>query len=179
MNRHDRKCPDKSGNGNPNIMNRPIKHFRLVCWRLLYHIDVQKSLDRQDEIDACRHARFDLAKWDEEKARCPKEWAKLLAKRQRRLAWFRQHGKVPNGWTPPDPKDPRRSAHKPIHAFLARRGYSVDEFRIRYALVPLARKKGGHHPPMHAIYRAGAWLNTCEAVTCARGTSRERIKNSS
>ena len=149
--------PDTNG---PTARNRPTKHFRLTTWRLLYHVDVQKSLDRQDEIDACRHARFDLAKWDEEKARCPKEWAKLLAKRQRRLAWFRQHGKVPNGWTPPDPKDPRRSAHKPIHAFLARRGYSVDEFRNRFALVAMKRKRGGHSPPWRAIYRAAAWLNT-------------------
>jgi len=141
-------------------MNRPSKHFRLVCWRLLYHVDVQKTLDRQDEVEACRHARLDLDKWDEGKARCPKEWAKLLVKRQRRLAWFNEHGKVPKGWTPPDPRDPRRSANKPIAAYLARRGFTVNEFNVRYALVPMRRKKGGHSPPWHAIYRVAAWLNT-------------------
>jgi hypothetical protein len=139
---------------------KPTKHFRLVCWHLLYHVDVQKSLDRQDEIEACRHARFDLAKWDEGNARCPQEWAKLLAKRRRRLAWFRQHGKVPDGWTPPDAKDPRRTAHKPVAAYLARRGFTVNGFKARYALVPMRRKKGGHSPPWRAIYRVAAWLNT-------------------
>ena len=139
---------------------KPTKHFRLVCWHLLYHVDVQKSLDRQDEIEACRHARLDLDRWDEQKALCPREWEKLLAKRQRRFLWFRQHGSVPNGWTPPDPKDPRRTAHKPIHAYLARRGYSMNEFRARFALVPVLRKKGGHSPPWHAIHRVAAWRKT-------------------
>jgi len=163
----------------PTGTNKPTKHFRLTCWWLLYKVAIEKILDSQDEVEACQHSRLNLNVWDEQKALFPREWAKVLAKRQRRLAWFRQHGKVPNGWTPPNPRDPRRTAHKPIHAFLARRGYSFDEFRNRYALVPLARKKGGHHPPWHAIYRIGTWLKACKAVTCARGTSRERDKNSS
>jgi len=139
---------------------RPSKHFRLVCWRLLYHVDVQKTLDRQDEINACQHSYLALDKWDDEKARCPREWAKLLAKRQRRLAWFKEHGEVPEGWTPPDPNDPVRTAHKPIHAYLARRGFTRNEFNARFALVPMKRKKGGHAPPWRAIYRVAAWLNT-------------------
>ena len=30
----------------------------------------------------------------------------MLAKRERRFRWYQKHGKVPDGWTPPDPKDP-------------------------------------------------------------------------
>ena len=150
----------KSTKYGPVAVNKPTKHFRLVCWRLLYHVDVQKNLNRQDEIDACLHSRLALDKWDAEKARCPKEWAKLVAKRQRRLAWFKEHDGVPDGWCPPDPKDPRRSANKPIAAYLARRGFTENEFNARFALVPIRRKKGGHSPPWHAIYRVSAWLNT-------------------
>jgi hypothetical protein len=135
-------------------------HFRLVCWRLLYGVTVEKVLDRDDEIKACQHSRLDLAQWDEQKALCPREWEKLLAKRQRRLLWFRQHGSIPNGWTPPDPKDPRRSANKPIAAFLARRGFTRNEFNARFALVQMRRKKGGHSPPWHTIYRVAAWRST-------------------
>ena len=72
-------------------MNKPTRHFRLTCWRLLYHVDVQKGLDHQDEVDACRHSHLPVEKWDEQKALFPREWAKLIAKRQRRLDWFNQH----------------------------------------------------------------------------------------
>ena len=139
---------------------KPTKHFRLVCWHLLYHVDVQKSLDRQDEIEACRHAQLDLDRWDEQNALFPREWTKLMAKRQRRLGWLKEHGSVEDGWTPSDPKDPRRSANKPIAAYLTRRGFTKNEFNARFALVPMRRKKGGHSPPWRAIYRVAAWLNT-------------------
>jgi hypothetical protein len=116
---------------------------------------VQKSLDRQDEVDACRHARLDLTGWDEQKTRFPREWAKLLAKRQRRLAWFTRHGAVPDGWTPPDPQDPRRTANKPVAAYLARRGLTLDEFHARYAYVPCWRVR--KWPNWHMIHRVSAW----------------------
>jgi hypothetical protein len=34
------------------------------------------------------------------------QWELMLAKRERRFRWYQKHGKVPDGWTPPDPKDP-------------------------------------------------------------------------
>jgi hypothetical protein len=42
-------------------------------WRLLYHVDVQKTLTRQDEIDACQHSRLALDQWDKQKAMFPRE----------------------------------------------------------------------------------------------------------
>jgi hypothetical protein len=136
-------------------MSKPDRHFRLVLWRLLYGVAVEKVLVRDDEIEACRHARLDLVRWDEQKSRFPQEWAKLLAKRQRRRDWFEQYGAVPDGWTPPDPADPRRSANKPIAAYLARRGMTIDEFMARYSRVPCGR--GGKQPPWRMLQRVASW----------------------
>lgn len=142
----------------PVAVNAPTKHFRLVCWRLLYRVAVDEPLDRQHEIDACLHARLDLAAWDEQKARFPHQWAKLLAKRQRRLAWLQAHGSVPNGWTPPDPVDPRRTANKPIAAYLARRKLTLEEFNAKNGHIPL--KKSGHWvTKWHLFRRIRAWQN--------------------
>jgi hypothetical protein len=138
-------------------MNKPTKHFRMVCWRLLYHVDVRKYLDRVDEIEQCRHARFSLDKWDAEKIRCPKEWTKVLAKRLRRFIWFTEHGSIKDGWTPPDPKDPRRTSHKPIHAYLARQGLTLEQFLAKYRFVPMKPKKGGHKPNWRLICRFLDW----------------------
>lgn len=143
----------------PIGLNRPTKHFRLVCWRLLYHLDVRKYLDRQDEIEACRHARLSLGRWDSEKIRCPKEWTKLLAKRLRRFVWFTEHGSIKPGWCPPDPQDPRRTANKPIAAYLARRHTTVHQFYAKNALLPMLRKKGGHRPNWKLIRRVCEWIN--------------------
>jgi hypothetical protein len=141
--------------------NKPSKHFRLTCWRLLYHLDVQKPLDRQDEIDACGHSHHDLDRWDEQKARFPREWAKVLVKRQRRLDWFTEHGSVPDGWTPPDPKDPRRTSHKPIHAYLARRKLTLEEFEAENGHIPLKSKKyrGRSKTNWHVHRRIRTWQN--------------------
>jgi hypothetical protein len=43
----------------------------------------------------------------------------MLSKREWRFRWFIKHGKVPNGWTPPDPKDPH-SRKYPKRALAAR-----------------------------------------------------------
>jgi len=136
---------------------RPSRHFSLVCWRLLFHVPVAKELDRQDELDACLHARLGVAVWDAGKALWPREWAKVLAKRQRRLDWFNKHGSVRDGWTPPDPKDPRRTSRKPVHAYLARRGLTLEEFRARYRYVPMKSKTGGRKPNWALIRRVRAW----------------------
>ena len=138
-------------------MNKPTKHFSLTCWRLLYKVAIDKVLDRQDEIEACRHSRLDLALWDAGKERWPREWAKVLAKRQRRFDWFTEHGSVPDGWCPPDPKDPRRSTNKPIASYLARRGLTLEEFRARYRYVPIKSKTGGRKPNWTLIRRVRAW----------------------
>jgi hypothetical protein len=110
----------------PLVLDAPSKHFRLVSWRLLYRVDVCKTLARQDELEACLHARLSLDKWDAQKALFPQEWPKLLAKRQRRLDWFFKHGSIEDGWTPPDPND-RRSANRPVAAYLARRKLTLED----------------------------------------------------
>lgn len=137
---------------------RPTKHFSLVCWRLLYGVTVQETLVRKHEIEACLHCRLDLVRWDALKTEFPREWAKLISKRQRRLEWLQKQGSVPDGWCPPDPADPRRTANKPIAAYLARRKLSLVEFDAKYARVPLRRKKGGKSPPWKMILRVSEWL---------------------
>jgi hypothetical protein len=132
-------------------MDRPSKHFRLTAWRILYHVPVEKILDRQDEIDACRHARLDLARWDEMKARWPHEWSRLLAKRQRRLDWFKQHGSIEPGWCPPDAND-RRTANRPVRAYLARRGWTMVGYEAAEA--GHCRNKG---PSTHVVERVTRW----------------------
>jgi hypothetical protein len=169
MKRHDRECVatrrrkasierrTKRTKDRPAALNKPTKHFRLTCWRLLYGVDVQKSLDRQDEVDACQHSRLALDVWDEQKILFPRQWAKVLAKRQRRLDWFTEHGSIKDDWTPPDPKDPRRTSHKPVHALLARHGLTLDAFMAKYHFVPIRPKKGGHKPNWPLIRRIMAW----------------------
>jgi hypothetical protein len=136
--------------------HRPTRHFRLVCWRLLYHVDVQKTLDRPAELVACEHARLPIDKWDAEKVRCRREWDKLLAKRERRHAWFKAHGSVPDGWTPPDPKDPRRTANRPIRAYLARRGLTLEQALAKYSLVRAEGSRG--KPDRQVVSRLAEWL---------------------
>lgn len=129
-----------------------------MCWRLLYRLDVTKELDRYDEFEACRRARMAVSVWDLYKAAYPREWAKLLAKRQRRLAWFLLYGSIPNGWTPPDPKDPRRTSNRPIHAYLRRRGMTLYDFLEKNGHIPLGGKTGGKQPNWAVIERVQAWL---------------------
>jgi hypothetical protein len=144
-------------------MNKPTRHFRLTCWWLLYKVAIEKILDRQDEVEACQHSRLNLNVWDEQKALFPREWAKVLAKRQRRLDWFTEHGSVPDSWTPPDPNDPRRTSHKPIQAYLSRLGLTLEEFMAKYRFVPIRPKKGGHKPNWPLIRRIMAWTKNRKA----------------
>ena len=158
--------PKQTGNAAPAGDVRPSKHFRLVSWRLLYRVAVNETLVRRHEIDACLHARLDLAAWDEQKAQFPHQWAKLLAKRQRRLAWLQAHGSVPNGWTPPDPADPRRTANKPIAAYLARRKLTLAEFIAKNGWVPLKCKKWGQpENNWHLLRRIRAWQKSEPLLT--------------
>jgi len=141
----------------PSSSDKPTKHFRLICWWLVYRVPAEKPLDRQNEVDACRHSRLALHLWDAGKVLWPREWTKVLAKRQRRLEWLIEHGSVPDGWCPPDPRDPRRTSHKPIHAYLARLGLTLEEFRARYRYVPMKSKTGGRKPNWALIRRVRAW----------------------
>lgn len=146
--------PDKI---RPTASNRPSRHFMLTLWFMLYRIELQKTLDRDDELAACNHTRLGLDRWDMEKAWFPRQWDKLIAKRQRRRDWFDLHGEVPDGWTPPDPLDPRRTANKPMAAYLARRRITLDQFRAQYSWMAVIPKKGGKQPPWKMILRVSSW----------------------
>jgi len=124
----------------------PNRHHRLVCWYLVYRINLETNLQAEDETAACVHCHLDPLEWNLVKAQWPRIWEKVLAKRQRRLDWHLKHGTVPDGWTPPDPKD-RRSANRPIAAYLALRGMTIDEFDARNAWLSGRSKTGGHKRP--------------------------------
>ena len=143
----------------PIRSERPNRHYMLVLWKLLYRIDVQtETLHGLDEIVACLHSKLDINLWNEQKRRFPREWDKMLKKRERRLAWFNQHGSVPDGWTPPDPNDPRRTANKPIHAYLARRKLTLEEFNATNGHIPLKSKLyGAPETNWHLHRRIRAW----------------------
>ena len=62
---------------------------------------------------------YTAADWARDRADFQSQWERMLAKRERRFRWFIKHGKVPNGWTPPDPNDPH-SRKYPKRALAAR-----------------------------------------------------------
>lgn len=106
-----------------NAIPTMSRHTRLVCWWLVYRVDASRNLTPEDEAAACAHAKMPLERWLAVRASRPREWEKVLAKRKRRRAWLRKHGSVPDGWTPPNPRD-RRTANIP--ACIARRRILAD-----------------------------------------------------
>ena len=97
----------------------PSKHFRLVCWWLTYRVPVEsEALDIHFEA-AVTHCRMGLFEFLAGMRRWPAEFAKVVTKRERRRQWLAVHGSIPQGWTPPDPQDPR-TANRPQAAWRAR-----------------------------------------------------------
>lgn len=138
----------------------PSRHTRLVCWRLVYHVDPIRDLTSEDENAACAHARLALEYWNALKVACPREWAKILGKRARRKAWLEAHGSIPEGWSPPDPND-RRTANKPIKAYLARHKMSVEWLKLILSEEFSSRQAA---PNWIALNRVVRWLSVASEV---------------
>ena len=95
------------------------KRFRLALWWLIYRLSVLDGINRETEELARKHCKYNEADWARDRADFQSQWERMLAKRERRFRWFVKHGKVPNGWTPPDPQDPH-SRKYPKRALAAR-----------------------------------------------------------
>ena len=95
------------------------KRFRLALWWLVYRLPVLDGINRETEELARKHCKYSEEAWARDRADFQSQWERMLAKRERRFRWFIKHGKVPDGWTPPDPKDPH-SRKYPKRALAAR-----------------------------------------------------------
>jgi len=47
---------------------------------------------------------------EECRRRWPRLWGSMLQRRRRRLDYWLEHGAIPEGWTPPDPNNPKTAA---------------------------------------------------------------------
>lgn len=122
----------------------PSKHFRLVCWFLIYKVPPRVTDWRSFVPKACQHAKMPAAAFEAASRRWPRELKKVAEKRRRRLAWLKAHGAVPGGWTPPDPKD-RRTANYPAAAMLARMSLETLRRHLKTEY-PELFGGGGHDP---------------------------------
>ena len=95
------------------------KKFRLALWWLTYRLHVLEDINPESEEAARRHCKYSSQDWDQDRVDFKQQWNRMLAKRKRRFDWLRNHGSVPDGWTPPDPKDPH-SRKYPQRALAAR-----------------------------------------------------------
>ena len=79
------------------------KRFRLALWWLVYRLPVLDGINRETEELTRKHCK---EAWARDRADFQPQWERMRAKRERRFWWYQKHGKVPDGWTPPDAKDP-------------------------------------------------------------------------
>ena len=73
---------------------------RLVLWWLTYKLPFERKVDDAAIADAAKVARWDVAKIAGIRDAFPVHWGRMLAKRELRLAHYREHGYVPDGVTP-------------------------------------------------------------------------------
>ena len=70
-----------------------------------YRLPVLDGINKETEELARKHCKYSEEAWARDRAEFQSQWERMLAKRERRFRWYQKHGKVPDGWTPPDPKD--------------------------------------------------------------------------
>ena len=106
--------------GEADKSRRPCtKRFRLALWWFVYRLPVLDGINRETEEVGRKHCKYSEAAWARDRADFRSQWDRMLAKRERRFRWYQKHGKVPDGWTPPDPNDPH-SRKYPQRALAAR-----------------------------------------------------------
>ena len=82
------------------------KRFRLALWWLTYRLPVLDGVNKETEELARKHCKYSEADWARDREDFQSQWERMLSKRERRFRWYQKRGKVPDGWTPPDPNDP-------------------------------------------------------------------------
>lgn len=87
---------------------------------MLYRLPIKVDLEHQREwqIQAAIHLKWDMETFDDMKSVYPRYWQRMLGKRARRLAYAKKHGACPDGWTPPAPGEVFRPA--PVIALALR-----------------------------------------------------------
>jgi hypothetical protein len=73
---------------------------RLVLWWLTYKLPVERTVDDAAIAKAATVSRWDVTKIAGIRDTFPVHWGRMLAKRELRLAHYREHGAVPDGVTP-------------------------------------------------------------------------------
>ena len=73
---------------------------RLVLWWLTYKLPVERPVDDAALADAAKVARWDVMEIARIRDAFPVHWGRMMAKRELRLAHYREHGYVPDGVTP-------------------------------------------------------------------------------
>lgn len=117
-------------------------------------------------LEARRHCKMTPERLDECRRRWPRLWASMLKRRRRRLDYWLEHGDIPEGWTPPDPNNPktaadvtalRKYAHSPEIKRRALRRRGMPAWKAKHILGKLERLRqrppktyGGH---MRALTR--------------------------
>lgn len=90
--------------------NPKPRDLGLLLWTLLYRVPVEEKLTSRWIEAARKHCRMSkerLAALRE--GEHGRHWKRLHERRTRRLSYFREHGKIPDGWTPPAPGEQDRS----------------------------------------------------------------------
>jgi hypothetical protein len=109
---------------------RPDKRLRLLLWFLLYKVPALDDISRKQEIDACIHCHLTAEFMEVAKRESTKQWSNMLAKRDRRRVFLKEHGFIHDGWTPPAPNEPR-SRNFPTWALMKR---ATGEEKMVYLL---------------------------------------------
>jgi hypothetical protein len=73
---------------------------RLILWWLTYKLPVECPVDDVAIADAAKVARWDVMEIARIRDAFPVHWGRMMAKRELRLAHYREHGYVPDGVTP-------------------------------------------------------------------------------
>jgi len=143
------------------------RDYGLLLWYLIHRIPVNRKRLWPSHIkEALRHCKMPMERLEECRRRWPRLWASMLKRRRRRLDYWLKHGDIPEGWTPPDPNNPktaadvtalREYAHSPQIKRRALRHRGMPAWRAKHILAKLERLRqrppktyGGH---MRALTR--------------------------
>lgn len=97
----------------------PRRRVQLFLWWMVYRLPVDDPRNSTDvERAAAIHCKLPPDDLERARQERPQWFANAHRKRQRRLAWQREHGSVPDGWTPPEPG--QREFRHPVEALFYR-----------------------------------------------------------
>jgi hypothetical protein len=82
----------------------------LLLWCLLYRVPIEEKITKRWIEAARKHCRMSPERLTTlRQGMHARHWCRLRERRARRLIYFRKHGEIPHGWTPPAPGEQDRS----------------------------------------------------------------------